>query len=214
MISNWILKLWNISALLDSTHHKVSNGILFVIFGSMKQKIWILQDSIEIWSKFLFWFSFKPGVTTCRVLIGSYRFSWISIVKRQILRRSDGLDRPVPLHLSEVFRSFGSWSDDQDETDGEVGSPRVPTRDSLVRACWNQAPARLQGLLDNGDGMTKIGMVRRSRKHDSPRRSRPEKRKKCGWRRAGRRCASGDDEHVDSLRNWANQEVRGCARSR
>jgi hypothetical protein len=59
-------------------------------------------------SNFYFEIYFKSGADTWLYLIGPYWFVWISIVKRQILRRSDGSDRPVPLHLSEVFRSFGS----------------------------------------------------------------------------------------------------------
>jgi hypothetical protein len=43
------MNLWSFSALMDSTHSKDSNDILFVIFGPIDQKIWILQDSIEIW---------------------------------------------------------------------------------------------------------------------------------------------------------------------
>jgi hypothetical protein len=35
----WILKLWDIIALMDSLVYKLSNDILFVIFWSMKQKL-------------------------------------------------------------------------------------------------------------------------------------------------------------------------------
>jgi hypothetical protein len=48
--SIWILNLWDIMALLDSTCLKVSNGILFVIFGCRDQKIWISK----VWTEFKF----------------------------------------------------------------------------------------------------------------------------------------------------------------
>jgi hypothetical protein len=52
--SIWILNLWDIMALLDSTCLKVSNGILFVIFGCRDQKIWISKFELNSGLKFYF----------------------------------------------------------------------------------------------------------------------------------------------------------------
>jgi hypothetical protein len=95
--SIWILKLRDIMALLESTCLKVSNGILFVIFGHRNQKLWIMQDSIEIWSEFLFWISFKPKVAMWHVLIGGYRFGWIRVLSRRIKRDLHGPDLTIPV---------------------------------------------------------------------------------------------------------------------
>jgi hypothetical protein len=64
-------------ALLDSTYPKVSNDILFVIFGRRNQKIWISKDLDEIWFQTSIWIEFKPRTDTCRVLTGRYQFGWI-----------------------------------------------------------------------------------------------------------------------------------------
>jgi hypothetical protein len=54
IVSNGTHKIWIFIVLLDCTFPKDSNEILFVIFGPTDQKIWILQDWIEFWFKFLF----------------------------------------------------------------------------------------------------------------------------------------------------------------
>jgi hypothetical protein len=82
IVSNWILKLWIIITLVDSTYSKDSNDILFEIFRVRKQKLWIMQDSIEIWHEFLFWISFKPEVATCLFPIWAYQFDWICDLNR------------------------------------------------------------------------------------------------------------------------------------
>jgi hypothetical protein len=54
IVSNWSHKIWVIIVLLDSRYSQDSNGISFVIFGPMNQKIWILQDlmwaSLKLWT--------------------------------------------------------------------------------------------------------------------------------------------------------------------
>jgi hypothetical protein len=67
---------------MDSTHSKDSNDILFVIFGPIDQKIWILQDSIEIWFEILFWICFESEADTWRNIIGQYQFVWITVLGR------------------------------------------------------------------------------------------------------------------------------------
>jgi hypothetical protein len=77
MDSNWILKPWNIIALLDSIVHKLSNDIKFEIFGCRNQKIWFFKVWTEFRFKFLFQIEFDSGADTWLLLIARYRFSWI-----------------------------------------------------------------------------------------------------------------------------------------
>jgi hypothetical protein len=114
MISNWILKLWFINALLDSTYSKDSNGMLFVKFWVTDQKIWIIKVLDEIWCQNLIWIRFKSEEATWRVLIWGYRFMRISDQNRRIKRRLDAPDCLVPLRVSDLFWSSGSWSDGSD----------------------------------------------------------------------------------------------------
>jgi hypothetical protein len=79
MISIWVMKLCNISAPLDSTCSKDSNGILFVIFGCRDQKIWIIQDLTAFWFEILFWIYFDSEANTWRVLIRGYWFMRIAV---------------------------------------------------------------------------------------------------------------------------------------
>jgi hypothetical protein len=53
IVSNWTHKIWIIIVLLDYTFPKDFNGISFAIFGCRDQKIWILQDWVEIWFEIL-----------------------------------------------------------------------------------------------------------------------------------------------------------------
>jgi hypothetical protein len=59
MISIWLLKLCTISALLDSTHSKDSNDILFAIFRVTDQKIWFIKVLDQIWFQILIRICFK-----------------------------------------------------------------------------------------------------------------------------------------------------------
>jgi hypothetical protein len=80
--SIWILKLCVIMVLLDSTHSKVSNDILFVIFGPMNQKIWIIQYWTEFRFEILFYICFESEQATCRFLISRYQFRRIRVLVR------------------------------------------------------------------------------------------------------------------------------------
>jgi hypothetical protein len=77
MNSNWILKLWSISALLGSTHYKLSYGILFVIFGCMFCKLWISKVSAENRFAFLILIEFELEAHTWWHRIRRYRFDRI-----------------------------------------------------------------------------------------------------------------------------------------
>jgi hypothetical protein len=46
-------------ALMDSTSLKVSNDILFTIFGPRDQKIWFIKDLDQIWFQILIQIGFK-----------------------------------------------------------------------------------------------------------------------------------------------------------
>jgi hypothetical protein len=54
-------------------------------------------------------------------------------------------------------------------------------------------------LLDGGDAMTGTRASRRTRPFDWLQDSRPDKEEVGGWRGTARRCASGQDEALDSL---------------
>jgi hypothetical protein len=82
--SNWAHKIWSLIVLLDSRCSKDSNGILFVIFGSMKRKIWILQDWVEIWLEISIWIGSIRNRATWQLFISRYRFGWITDLGRRI----------------------------------------------------------------------------------------------------------------------------------
>jgi hypothetical protein len=67
---------------MDSTVYKLSNDILFVIFGPMNRKIWNLQDSTEFWFEFVIWILFESETDTWRDIIRRYRFMRISNMSR------------------------------------------------------------------------------------------------------------------------------------
>jgi hypothetical protein len=117
MVSNWILKLWIISALIDSTCLKVSNDILFVIFRAIVWKLWFLQDPAEFWFKIPIEIFFKPGPDTWRVLIRRYRFGWIDDLGCRIKRRLSGSDLKIPVRLSHLSGTIGSWSGGQERSE-------------------------------------------------------------------------------------------------
>jgi hypothetical protein len=95
---------------MDSMLPKDSNDIFFVIFGSVDQKIWFMQDSTKIRSKILIWIGFKPRSDTCQIPIIPYHFVWISNVERRILKDLDVLDWTISVHLSEPIWSTASRS--------------------------------------------------------------------------------------------------------
>jgi hypothetical protein len=90
--------------LLDSRLPKYSNGISFANFGPRDQKIWILQDSMEFWFENLNRICFKSEAGTWQLSIGSYRFGWIDVLSRWILRRLDGSDLAIPFQLVICFK--------------------------------------------------------------------------------------------------------------
>jgi hypothetical protein len=104
---------------MDSTHSKVSSGILFVIFWVIDQKIWISKDWIEIWFQNLIWIRFKSEADTCLIPIGLYRFVWISDVERRILKDLDVPDWTVPFQLSGTFWSVRWGSNGRGESKRE-----------------------------------------------------------------------------------------------
>jgi hypothetical protein len=85
---------------MNSTCSKVSNGILFVIFGLTNQQIWILQDLNKIWFRILIWIYFDPRLATWSLPIGPYRFGRIRSGRRWILSDLDGPDAPITVRLS------------------------------------------------------------------------------------------------------------------
>jgi hypothetical protein len=95
--SNLTHKIWIIIVLLDSRCSKDSNGILFVIFGHRKQKIWILQDWIEFWFKILFDFLFYIGGR--HVSVPDWGIPVRSDTQRGALDQMDlsGLDLLIPI---------------------------------------------------------------------------------------------------------------------
>jgi hypothetical protein len=75
--SNGTHKIWSFIVLLDSRCSKDSNGISFVIFGPMKRKIWIFQDSNGFWFEISIWIGFKSWADAWRDAIGWYQFGRI-----------------------------------------------------------------------------------------------------------------------------------------
>jgi hypothetical protein len=104
MVSNWILKLWIINALLDSTYSKDSNDILFVIFGPRNQKIWFFKDLAKIRFEFLIWTLIDLGADTWPCLIAPYRFGW-----GRVMRWPRERERLPRLHPDEG--EGGGWRD-------------------------------------------------------------------------------------------------------
>jgi hypothetical protein len=84
MVSDWTHKIRSIIILLDSRCSKDSNGILFAIFGSTDQKIWISKDLIKIWFQTSIRIEFISWADTWQLLIGGYRFGWITDLGRRI----------------------------------------------------------------------------------------------------------------------------------
>jgi hypothetical protein len=199
MNSNWILKLCDIMALLDSTCYKISNGILFVIFWIVVWKIWfskvLTKNRFENWIRILF----RSETDTWRNGICWYRFGWITNVGRRILRRSNAQDRSVPFHFSDLLGSL-----DQDPT---VKIKRERERVPRVRfpawksseAARRRAPATFWRFLYEGKGTSRFGVARRARGFDRRRRLRPEWQGRSGWSGSRRRWVSGELQYAKYL---------------
>jgi hypothetical protein len=78
--------------LLDSTSLKDSNEVLFAIFGPRDQKLWIMQDWVEIWLENLFEFYSDQRLATWSFSTGPYRFGRIGNFSRRILFDMSGPD--------------------------------------------------------------------------------------------------------------------------
>jgi hypothetical protein len=96
---------------MDSIIPKDSNGILFVKFGLMKRKIWILQDWDQIWFEILIRIRFNSDRATWLFLIGGYLFVWITDEERRIKSIwTDQIDRTgsvkwvCPIHWIPIGR--------------------------------------------------------------------------------------------------------------
>jgi hypothetical protein len=98
---------------MDSTHSKVSNGVLFVIFGRRDQKIWIIKVLYEIWFEIPIWITFKSGADTWSYLIRRYHFRRIKNWGRWILLDLDAPDRPVPVRYVNFSGAYDEDPMDQ-----------------------------------------------------------------------------------------------------
>jgi hypothetical protein len=177
--------------LQDSRSLKDSNGISFAKFGRRDQKIWIKQDSVEIWFEFLFWNLFEPEIDTYRYVIGWYRFGWIAVVERRIKRWSDGSDQRIPLHLSDGIWATRSGSDDQGREEETHRLELGFWWGFTSEAALVQRLARFWRLLDDGEDATAFSSTRWSWKRAYPRRLRPVLAWRGGWSSMAQRWCFG-----------------------
>jgi hypothetical protein len=163
-------------ALINSKHCKISNGILFVIFGRRNQKIWIMQVCR--------WFEnnlnrFDPKQTLAHHVVV---FHW------PVPFHSDYACESLDLMRSARPRLTGTgslkWTDlvlqIQIEWErlnrGEAHLARVRSPARIpARACRWWSPASYWWLLDDGKGTTRCGRTRRPRECERRPRSLTEK---------------------------------------
>jgi hypothetical protein len=177
IVSIWILNLWNISALINSTCSKDSSGILFVIFGCRDQKIWIIQEWTQFWflnsNLNLFW-SGAGHVS---------RFN--SSVPVRVDNEQEPSDVKWSGHPRLIHIPLGKWSVRDHwiqigwtRLKGE-GLTMVRVRVSVTGEKFQPGAARVQTpacfwwFLGNGETTMKCGRSRRSWERDRRSRSRP-----------------------------------------